>query len=431
MKYGVLGVYETHHRTDSGYFNIGDNIQGIAMKHILREVMGIAEKDIVELDFHQLSSYNDEYLIVPVNLFFFGCKDVRQTWFPASDKIIPVFTGVHFATDYFDEESIAYLRLYAPIGCRDEYTLRTMRKYHIPAYLAGCVTATLPTRLAAPKEGRPFLVDVSPELAGHIPKEIQDTAIYFEHEFYGEFCTDNFIRAEQLAKKALSLYANDASMVITSRLHCASPAIALGIPTIFAPNRFLSRFSWLDRLLPIYTQDEFHNIDWNPNPVHYDQIKNEMIRIIVSKIRDAAEKWDSICSVSDFFIGSGARKSEDPFDCMLERMEQLIFKQNPSSEYIIWGMTCLAQQIFNRIKINYPEARLVAVIDEYNQAVFETVLSQNSTVLELYSKIPIMATPTGAKNYILQKLEMLNHEGICIFADGYFYQGKGYEACEN
>lgn len=88
MKYGLIKYLTTPRgRTstnDVGLFNVGDNIQMFALKRLLIEELKVDEKDIVEIDFHELRDYVGEYLIVPINLFFFGCHDSKETWFPAS-----------------------------------------------------------------------------------------------------------------------------------------------------------------------------------------------------------------------------------------------------------------------------------------------------------------------------------------------------------
>lgn len=423
MKYGILEVGNANNRSDSGFFNIGDNIQGIALEHILREEMQIDKNDIVKIDFHELSCYDGEYLIVPINLFFFGCRDARKTWFPASHKIIPVFVGVHFTTNCLDEESVAYLRNYAPIGCRDEYTLRTMQKYHIPAYLAGCVTATLPRRNTVQKAGRPFLVDVPTELEKHIPPDILNRAIKIEHEFYGPYCEDSFEKADKMAIETLKRYREEASLVITSRLHCASPCMAIGIPTIFAPKQFSSRFSWIDSLLPIYPETEYNSIEWYPSPVEYENLKHQMVEVIVTRIKECATRWQPLCTISDFFIGKKSRVCVDPLNPMIYQLKKY-FDKNPLGQYVIWGLTCVAQQVYATIQQDYPEARLEAVIDEYNQGVFNSLESQTSEKLSQYTHLPILATPTGAKPYILKKLAEINYQSTCIFADGDIYEKK-------
>ena len=150
MKYGLL-VFQGNHgkntsRPTDGTFNVGDNIQMLAMLRIYRERMGLKKEDLIPIDFHDLASYQGEPVVLPINFFFFGCKSATRQWFPASPNIVPVFLGLHLDTQILDPETVQYLQTYAPIGCRDAYTLRTMQKYHIPAYLGGCVTATLPIR---------------------------------------------------------------------------------------------------------------------------------------------------------------------------------------------------------------------------------------------------------------------------------------------
>jgi hypothetical protein len=43
--------------------------------------------------------------------------------------------------------------------------------------------------------------------------------------------------------------------------------MAMGIPVIVCRHKSGPRFSFLERLIPIYLPDDFERIDWSPTPV--------------------------------------------------------------------------------------------------------------------------------------------------------------------
>ena len=105
-----------------------------------------------------------------------------------------------------------------------------------------------------------------PEILGNlIPKEILDRAIYLTHECRTE-ATDKFDQAQKL----LDIYAQ-ATLVITSRLHCALPCLAFGTPVIFLHRTLADqRFRGLLKYMRAYSEaDTRINLDWDnpaPNP---------------------------------------------------------------------------------------------------------------------------------------------------------------------
>ena len=156
-----------------GVNNLGDQMQIIAIDHIYRQ-MGVPRDDIVYIDYHNLRDYDGDYAILPVSM---PMVDYFPNGFADrfSDRIIPVFLGVTMVKESLTEKEQTYLRKYAPIGCRDERTLRTMRRYGIMAYLNGCITVTLPRR-AHEAGGDIYIVDVDESCQQLIPAEIRARA---------------------------------------------------------------------------------------------------------------------------------------------------------------------------------------------------------------------------------------------------------------
>lgn len=420
MKYGLI-VYKGSHggcirRKEKGRFNVGDNIQMYAMKQIYAK-MGIDENNIIKIDFHDLYTYDGEYVILPINLFFFGCHDAKETWFPTSPKIIPVFIGVHFDSNYLTEEEIVYLKQYAPIGCRDEYTLFMMRKYNIPAYLFGCVTATLDKREDNNNQSRTYLVDIGDEVLEFIPKELKKNICQVHHEQDEYFSEKIFNEMDLKAESLIQEYKNNAALIITSRLHCASPCIAMGIPTILIVKEKSSRFAWIDKFIPLYSTKELSEIDWQPKVINYEKTKKKMVELIIYRLTEAKQKWEKYYDISFFFENRRNVEYVNPNEKVINSIESEIVEKG-NKEYVIWGATALAEFVYQYLSNKYPDIKLKAVIDMYNKVEFHGIKSQGSDFLNENKKIALIVTPSSAKKYIERILSSLKYKGNCVFNDG-------------
>ena len=409
MKYGLLKFKkipigrEVQKSNDLAKFNIGDNIQMLALKRIYIEELQIPEEDIIEIDFHELATYVGEYVILPINLFFFGCHDAKEKWFPASPYIIPVFIGVHFSTQTLTPEEIDYLRYYAPIGCRDEFTLNTMRAHDIPSYLFGCITATLPKRKDKARNVT-YLVDVDVnEVLKRLPQKLRENVKIVNHERTGIFSPENLEESDRIAANLIDEYRNQASLVITSRMHCASPCMAMGIPTIMIVKEKSQRFSWLGKLIKIYSTDEYDNIDWNVTNADYEDIKSLMINSVKSRLLEAKEKYKTLCEISEFYESGLTNDFVGPFYAFYHSLRQLL--TGDVKGYYLWGATALAEEAFNYIQKNRPDIVFKGLIDEYNRVIFQNKASIKFEDIDTIGRNDLfIITPTSAKNYAREKL---------------------------
>jgi polysaccharide pyruvyl transferase WcaK-like protein len=190
-----------------------------------------------------------------------------NNWLPSED-IEPLFISFHVnntAAPYMlTEKAVAYLKAHEPIGCRDEFTVETLKAKGINAYFSGCLTLTLdsykvddtlrgddvyivdplysyPTwekvtydwkRLIRSIQNGDFFKTGKQQqhLRKFIDEELLKTAKFINQEPPANTYTDaeKFAMAEDLLHK----YAK-AKLVITSRIHCALPCLALGTPVIF------------------------------------------------------------------------------------------------------------------------------------------------------------------------------------------------------
>lgn len=203
--------------------NLGDQVQSFAAEQFLPRLDAHIDRDSL----NQLSG-PDQTLVI-MNSWF---SDKPENW-PPSEAVTPLFFGFHAtyfngARERFVEpDSLAYLKTQEPIGCRDRGTRDWFRAHGIDAYYSKCLTLTLPRREREPEDGKVFLVDVEyypvkRSLRHRGVKVSQMTVPHYDDE-----------TKRQMMRQLLDTYKNQASLVVTSKLHCAMPCLAMGIPVVF------------------------------------------------------------------------------------------------------------------------------------------------------------------------------------------------------
>ena len=75
------------------------------------------------------------------------------------------------------------------------------------------------------------------------------------------------------------MYQTEARLIITNRLHCLLPCIAMGIPVIFFNNPHDYRVSWVKELgVEIYTLQTVEQVNWNPVAIDFEERKKQLIQ---------------------------------------------------------------------------------------------------------------------------------------------------------
>lgn len=283
MKYGRI-IYCKSFGMNS--INLGDYAQTFAIDYIY-EQMGIPKSDIIDIMYEEICSYNGEHVTLPMNAY---CGYMKKTpLIPTSNKINPVFIGFHtISNKYFDNNN--FWKHHSPIGCRDESTFLEMKKHNYNAFISGCMTILFPRRTQEPKTPRTFIIDAHHAVYNYIPKHIMDHAEFLSQEIEIDLTKGNVEAATNNEKKAREYYErlrNEATLVITSRLHCAAPCVAMGIPVILVKKSFDERFSWLDKYLPFYTPDKYDIIDWSPIALNIETEKKTILEMAISMLDDS------------------------------------------------------------------------------------------------------------------------------------------------
>ncbi|WPB84740.1 polysaccharide pyruvyl transferase family protein [Sediminicoccus rosea] len=154
---------------------------------------------------------------------------------PLNTALRPIFISFHVNEPrILTPAAIRQLRQYGPIGCRDWSTVNLLRQKNVPAFFTGCITTTMGTILrkepGAPATRQVALVEANPE-PGEIAPEL---GLKFHHG-HPDSREASLVTNLETAVAKLETYCG-LERVITSRLHCYLPSLAMGVPVDFKPR---------------------------------------------------------------------------------------------------------------------------------------------------------------------------------------------------
>ena len=307
-KYGLL---------DSSTLNLGNEIQSVIVRQFLPKVDCYLDGDYL----HNVTSNQTIKLIVH------GSFNTRPKHWPPSPAIKPLFISFNIAEfackEFTSERSIEYFKQHEPIGCRDRLTQDLLQQKGVETYFSGCITFTLKRDEAIQRTDEILLVDLDREAIPYVPPYLSSKATIVHHTsgipiddianrlYKHSHLLHKVIKSTRIhimlgslqlelvrrrseatraqrfgaAERLLTEYAQ-AKFVITSRLHCALPCVALGTPVIFVhrnPKGF--RFPGLLDYVRTYSIEEFKHrakeIDLEnpgPNPKPINGLRENLIR---------------------------------------------------------------------------------------------------------------------------------------------------------
>ncbi len=216
-------------------YNIGDTIQTLAASRL------IGGADLF-LDREDLNNYKGEEAKLLCNGYF---MKEPMNW-PPSDKLHPLYIAFHISGYYEAEKYILDRRLknyynqYSPIGCRDISTAERFKSIGVDSYYSSCLTLTLNFEEDIESSGEilfvdPFLKMNSSSYEKYIidkmvPDSLRHKVDYVKHDM--DIKKLSVHERLPIAEALLRRYAA-ADIVITSRIHCALPCLALGTPVYY------------------------------------------------------------------------------------------------------------------------------------------------------------------------------------------------------
>lgn len=374
MKYGYMN-YRKHllvNKNDRP-MNIGDPIQSFAVLELFKSI-GISEEDIVPLDRYDLADYDGQEVAAIVN----GAENYEHfayhtRFLPLSKKIHPVFCSLHFHRELSDTE-LSSLRSSQPIGCRDEYTVNYLKRKGIDAFLSGCLTMLFPLRNQTKSYDKVFIVDCSEKAKAEIPDKIKENAEFLSQVIRMKSnSVDYRLTLEEtdeyngIAQEQLFRYRDEARLVITSRLHVASPCAAMGIPVILVRDTFDERYQFIDRFLPLYTPENLKYIDWDNVQAHIPEEVKEKITALCKNMLGMAVAKKELADIYSKKIQTIDFAGDEEIAAANLPMEN-----DAEFNYCIWGV-CMPNSflLYEQVQKQYPNARLLYAIDTYATGLYK------------------------------------------------------------
>lgn len=368
MKYGYM-FYQKPLKSNmkTRPVNLGDPIQSYAVKNLYRE-MGISDEDIIPVPRYDLANYDGEECVCVVNSASNYEELAYDSHFmPPSKKVhaIPMSLHIHRV---IPQDELEYYKNCGGVGCRDIYTMEYLQKLGVDAYLSGCLTLTLPRRSkeVEAKADKVYFLDVPKDVMSIMPDKIKKAGIELTNILrFNNPGNSNRISIEDTyeehkkGEERIALLRDTAKLVVTSKLHVASPCVAMGIPVILAKNHFGDRFGFIDRIIPTYTSEHYHEIDWNPKPVNFEEDKNRIKQLFFDKVRTTTSRvelqkmWESRRPIYE--IDYGTATSQAIAKIKFPKVE---------FNYAVWGIVLSAAFYLDEaMKQLIPHSKLVAGID--------------------------------------------------------------------
>lgn len=279
--------------------NVGDHIQIIAAERLCARA-GLTVNFRVDRDdeiAHAPPVAPGERPAIVMNGWF----KTNPTEWPPHPAYRPIYLGFHIrlfqAPSLVSPDALNHYARHAPIGCRDRYTLSLLRSRGIEAFLSHCLTLSLPRRLSRPEQQTEiFVVSRDKGVLKHLPDSLGP------HTFISHYAdTKDFDKNKARAAELLAMYRDRARLIVTTLLHCALPAIAMGIPVVVfypaneAPEHKSDRerFSSLAEMIRIFRFSEAAAVDWTGYTPDVSLLKLRM----TDQFFDLAARWGRLASV--------------------------------------------------------------------------------------------------------------------------------------
>lgn len=217
--------------------NLGDEIQALAARQFLPRVDRYVDRDELSRD-----PGGREHTRLIMN----GWYMARPEMWPPHPKILPLPISIHISQHrpsrwrlwtarpsrtMLGRDGLNWLRQHGPIGARDRATEILLSAHGVEAYYSGCLTLTIAPLRRAERTGRVVACDLPQDAVAALARRTREPPILTSHI---DTATQGVKARMAQAERRLDLYAG-AKAVVTSRLHCALPCLALGTPVLFIP----------------------------------------------------------------------------------------------------------------------------------------------------------------------------------------------------
>lgn len=264
--------------------NLGDHVQLLAAQRLLRRT-GVVPEVELDRDNEIASAKPIDEMPAPIGILLNGWYKTNPAEWPPHPKLKPIYLGFHTrlfqSPTLVSPEAIEHYKTYEPIGCRDRYTAGLLRSHGVDTFVSYCLSLLYERRLPSPEtQTETFVVSRDRDILAHLPASLGEQR--YVHHYSGTFdFHENMLGVAHL----LELYRTRAKLIVTTLLHCALPAIAMGIPVVvFYPANSepmhasdRERFSSLERLVRVFHLNEVGDVDWNGYTADVSYIKLSLL----------------------------------------------------------------------------------------------------------------------------------------------------------
>ncbi len=272
MKFGLMVEQDTR--------NIGDDVQAYVTKRFLPRVDYYIDRNHID----EFIPEKEEQVATIINGWFL---QYTLNW-PLSPYIKPLPVSMHFTyKDWFWDTTdrayhlqgygLEYLKSIEPIGCRDSHTMNLLKDKGVKTEYTGCMTLTLEKFEGIEKQDYICAVDVSDEVVEQIRKTTDMEVKVVTHTVPEDYHTLSWEQRMENVEKLLKLY-QGARAVVSYRLHCALPCLALGTSVILLNEDYRNdRFGDYTKYIESCHETDFINgtvkYDYRNIPIHSDEWK--------------------------------------------------------------------------------------------------------------------------------------------------------------
>lgn len=330
MKYGLLLFKETN--------NIGDDIQTYAASRFLPRIDYIIDREHIE----EFVPKKREYVSTIMNAWYVHniynfdfSPYINPLYISMFFKRFPYTDGVTIGVDYLTNNIKDSLKKYGPVGCRDIHTKKIMDEIGVDSYFSGCMTLTLDRLNDEPREDYIVTVGLSKEEVKYIKTKTKRQVIVFKQDVaYGSFKDETWNERKKRVEEILDLYGK-AHMVITTKLHCSLPCLAIGTPvlllydTSFPENKdrigtYIQYLNYVDRNEFMSKNFDFEKPIKNKNK--HLKLRNELIKKCQTFIENSKNKLDEkkLPEINDYI--NYVNKGKNSRQYIISNLEKLQIK---------------------------------------------------------------------------------------------------------
>lgn len=287
MKYGLL-IYKD---TD----NIGDDIQSYAASQFLPRVDYVLDRenmmDFVSQDGRQVKVIMNAWYIHDKYKFCFS-PYIYPLFISMHLKNFPYEDGLLIGDSYITNETQNFLKKYSPVGARDLNTKKLLDKLEITNYFSGCLTLTIKKFTDVKKSNYICAVNINNKELEILKSKTSKKIISINQDVdKGSLSKFTWEERKNKVIELLKLY-QGAELVITTKLHCALPCLALETNVLVLYDKcFDDRMKTFKKYFNFIDRNKFADVDISKikNTDLYLPIRNNLNKMATDFINKKVE----------------------------------------------------------------------------------------------------------------------------------------------